>query len=158
MSADEQIARARTTPIERAARIDRLVDLDVDRDTLWELISTQDGWCDWLVDEAQLVDGAGVVRDGDVIRHVRVDRVHAERSIGFTWWEHDDPSTVSHVTLEIADGRDRDDVGNGGVRDGARLRITEQLIVGAARTPEAALAWEVRVCSLWACTVAMALV
>lgn len=141
MSAEKQIA---------SARIDRVVDLDVDRDTLWKLISTEDGWRDWLVDEAQLVDGAGVVRDGDVVRHVRVDGVHAERSIGFTWWEHDDPSTVSHVTLEIVDG--------GADDDGARLRIREQLIAGAVGSREAALAWEVRVCSLWACTVAMALV
>jgi uncharacterized protein YndB with AHSA1/START domain len=128
-------------------RIDRVVDLDVDRETLWKLISTEEGWRDWLVDDARLVDGAGIVRDGDVVRQVRVDGVRSTRSIGFTWWEQDDPSSVSHVTLEIVDDGDR-----------ARLRIAEQLITGTVSTPEAAIAWEVRVCSLWACTVAMALV
>jgi hypothetical protein len=138
MSADEFAA---------PARIDRVVDLEVDRSTLWRLISTEEGWRDWLVDEAELVDGAGVVVDRDVVRHVRFDEVRAERSVGFTWWEHDDPASVSHVTLEIVDDGEH-----------ARLRIAEQLLAGTVRTPEAKLAWEVRVCSLWACTVAAALV
>ncbi|MCU1501581.1 MAG: hypothetical protein JWM12_935 [Ilumatobacteraceae bacterium] len=136
-----------------ANRIDRVVALDVDRDTLWRLISTQEGWRDWLVDDAQLVDGAGVVVDSGIVREVRVDHIRGERSVGFTWWEHDDPANVSHVVLEIVDGTD-----SNGDTDGARLLISEQLLTGATPTPEARLAWEVRVGSLWACTVAMALV
>lgn len=125
--------------------IERTVDLDtdvnVDRDELWALIATPEGWRDWLVDEAQLVDGAGVVVDGGVTRQVRVGEVVDGESVSFTWWEDDDPDSVSHVRLTI---------------DGDRLHIAEQLAT-AARTAEARIAWEVRVCSLWACTVAAAL-
>ena len=138
-------------PMTAGIDVDRVVDLDVDRAELWRLIATDDGWRDWLVDDARLVDGAGVVVDGDVERQVRVDQVEAGRSIRFTWWEDGDPSTVSHVSLTIDDA---------GTDDGepARLLISERLLQGAPRTAEAKLAWEVRVCSLWACCVAVALV
>ncbi len=141
-----------TGPAAAPTRIDRLVELDVDRDTLWRLISTEEGWRDWLVDDARLVDGAGIVVDGDIVREVLLDTrpggdLGARRAIGFTWWERDDPASVSHVLLEVE-----------GDEDGARLRISEQLLGAAVRSQEARLAWEVRVCSLWACTVAAALV
>lgn len=123
--------------------VERTVELGVGRDELWALIATPEGWRDWLVDEAQLVDGAGVVVDGGVVRHVRVDEMVEGRSVGLTWWEDDDPASMSHVRLTI-DG------------DGA-LHVAERLLA-APRTAEARLAWEVRVCSLWACTVAAALV
>jgi uncharacterized protein YndB with AHSA1/START domain len=130
--------------------IGRVVELDVDRCELWRLIATDDGWRDWLVDDARLVDGAGIVVDGGVVRHVRMDEVDAGRSVSFTWWEDDDPSTVSHVRLTI-DDPDGDD-------GRSRLQITERRLSGAPLTAEAKVAWEVRVCSLWACTVAAALV
>ncbi|MFT3851140.1 MAG: hypothetical protein QM733_00105 [Ilumatobacteraceae bacterium] len=123
--------------------VERTVELDVDHEQLWALIATPEGWRDWLVDEAQLVDGAGIVVDGGVARHVRVDDVVEGRSVGFTWWEDDDPASISHVRLTIGD-------------DGA-LHVAERLLA-EPRTAEAKLAWEVRVCSLWACTVAAALV
>ena len=123
--------------------VERTVHLDVDRERLWALIATPEGWRDWLVDEALLVDGAGVVVDPGVAPQVPVDDIVDGRSVGFTWWEDDDPVTVSHVRLTIGD-------------DGA-LRIAERLLA-APRTAEARVAWEVRVCSLWACTVAAALV
>ena len=122
--------------------VERTVDVDLDRDELWALIATADGWRDWLVDEAQLVDGAGVVVDGGVTRHVRVGEVVDGQSVSFTWWEDGDPDSLSHVRLTI---------------DGDRLHIAEQLAT-APRTQAAAVAWEVRVCSLWACTVVAALV
>ena len=123
--------------------VERTVDLDVDRERLWALIATQDGWREWLVDEARLVDGAGVVVDRGVARHIRIDEVVDGQSVAFTWWEDDDPSTVSRVRLSIDD-------------HGA-LRIAERTTV-QPQTAQARLAWEVRVCSLWACTVAAALV
>ena len=131
--------------------VERIVELGVDRTELWRLIATDDGWRDWLVDDARLVDGAGVVVDRGIARQVRMDEVDAGRSVSFTWWEHDDPSTVSHVRLTIDDG---------GIDASAptRLHITERLLSGAPQTAEAKVAWEVRVCSLWACTVAAALV
>ena len=122
--------------------VDRTVELEVDRDRLWALIATPEGWRDWLVDEAQLVDGAGIVVDRGVTRSVRVDEVVDGESVRFTWWDDDDPATVSHVHLTIDEGR---------------LHIAETLLAPAPQTAEARLAWEVRVCSLWACTVAAAL-
>ena len=77
--------------------VERTVHLDVDRERLWALIATPEGWRDWLVDDALLVDGAGVVVERGVARQVRVDDIVDGRSVGFTWWEDDDPATVSHV-------------------------------------------------------------
>ena len=122
--------------------VERTVDLDMDREQLWELVATPDGWRDWLVDEARLVDGAGIVVDGGITRHVRLAEVVDGESIAFTWWEDGDPTSLSHVRLTVDDGR---------------LHIVERSS-GATRGAEAKLAWEVRVCSLWACCVAAALV
>jgi uncharacterized protein YndB with AHSA1/START domain len=122
----------------KGTAVERTVDLDVDRQELWALIATPEGWREWMVDDVV----GDVVVDRGVVRRVRVDETHEGESIAFTWWEDGDPLSVSHVRLTIDDGR---------------LQITEQLL-GAPRSAEARLAWEVRVCSLWACTVAAALV
>jgi uncharacterized protein YndB with AHSA1/START domain len=128
--------------VQTGQSVERMVELGLDRDELWALIATPEGWRDWLVDDARLVDGAGVVVDGGVTRHVRVDEVREGSTIGFTWWEDGDPASISHVRLTIDEGR---------------LQIIEQLLA-PAQAAAAKLAWEVRVCSLWACTVAAALV
>ena len=139
--------------------IDRTVDLEVAPDELWRLISTADGWRSWLVDEAQLErDGVGAlvggaVTDHDVVKLVRVDEIREGRSIAFTWWNpHPSdrvPAGVSKVGLEIVDNGDGT----------SRLQITEQLrSAPGVVTQTTRNAWEVRVCSLWACTVAAALV
>ncbi len=114
-------------------QIDRTVELDIDRDELWRLIASPSGWREWLVDD---VLGDLVVERG-IVRQVRVDEVVERESIAFTWWEDDDPLSVSHVRLTIDDGR---------------LQISEQ----HAKAEDQA-AWEVRVCSLWAVSVAAAL-
>src|SRR4051812_14777217 len=115
-------------------QIDRTVELDIDHDELWRLIATPSGWREWLVDD---VLGDLVVERG-IVRQVHGDEVIEGESIAFTWWEDGDPLSVSHVRLAIDDGR---------------LRITEQ----HARA-EDQVAWGVRVCSLWAVSVAAALV
>jgi hypothetical protein len=115
-------------------QIDRTVELGIGRDELWRLISTPQGWREWLV-----YDIVGdVVVDRGVIRQVRIDEVVDGSSIAFTWWEDGDPLSVSHVRLTLDDGQ---------------LHIAEELARSGAD-----VAWEVRVCSLWACTVAAALV
>jgi uncharacterized protein YndB with AHSA1/START domain len=122
--------------------VERTVELDVDREQLWALIATPEGWRDWLVDEARLIDGAGIVVERGISRQVRVDELVAGHTVGFTWWDADDPTTMSRVRLTIDDGR---------------LHIAETLLTPTVPTAEARIAWEVRVCSLWACTVAAAL-
>src|SRR6478736_2997824 len=81
-------------------QIDRTVELDIDRDELWRLIASPSGWREWLVDD---VLGDLVVERG-IVRQVRVDEVVEGESIAFTWWEEDDPLSVSHVRLTIDDG------------------------------------------------------
>ena len=124
--------------------VDRTVELEVDRDRLWALIATPEGWRDWLVDEAQLVDGAGIVVDRGVTRPVRVDEVVDGESVRFTWW--DDETRRPSPTSEAPDHR-----------RGPAAHRRDPAGAGAPQTAEARLAWEVRVCSLWACTVAAAL-
>lgn len=169
--ADLLAVHRRAQPLaDRAAAatvIDRTVELPIDPRSLWDSISTARGWGEWLVDLA-VFDGAiterssGVVVDAAAVRDVRIDRIDDGRMIGFTWWERADPSTVSHVTLEIAEP----DEHRSGV--GSVLSIREELIVvessagvaadGLLAADRARLSWEVRVGSLWACTVAAALV
>ncbi len=176
--ADTAAPSATSTPSALGSLIvDRTVRVDLDRGELWRSISTTQGWREWMVDAAVLDRDiadrstgvvAGLVVDGDVVREVRIDRVEDGRLVGFTWWDRCDPSMVSHVTLEIA-GCDPDagDDGDAGVT----LTIREELAgvdrfdadessasASATRAMEARLAWEVRVGSLWACTVAAALV
>ncbi len=78
-----------------------------------------------------------LVVERGIVRQVRVDEVVEGESIAFTWWEEGDPLSVSHVRLTIDDGG---------------LQIVEQ----HAKVEDQA-AWEVRVCSLWAVSVAAAL-
>ncbi|MGD9702042.1 MAG: SRPBCC domain-containing protein [Acidimicrobiia bacterium] len=141
----------------------RDVILDVPVDDLWQLVADPDGLTAWLGDAVELdvrPGGVGIVRDGgggddgSAVRHVRVDRVEPRRDLAFTWWPADDRDTASQVVFELTD------VPGGG----SRLHITETLLgpvppANAAVLASAAqTAWEVRVLSLWACSVAAALV
>ncbi len=96
--------------------IERSVDLDLDVDELWELVSTSDGWSAWLVDSADITlapDAIGTATDDGVERSVRIESVIAGRGIGLVWWDRDDPSTASYVQfdiVELPDGRSHLDV------------------------------------------------
>ena len=90
-------------PVEQ---VDRTVELDVDAEELWELVSTAEGWSRWLTDTADLEvePGAlGDVTDGDAAKRVRVDAVEPGRRIGFTWWSDNDPTDAATVELRIED-------------------------------------------------------
>ncbi len=150
--------------------------LDMPVDDLWRLVADPDGLGLWLGDSVDLdvrPGGVGLVRDGAggdgndsgdgdgdgiVVRHVRVDRVEPAHEFAFTWWRTDDPDTASQasqVVFRLA-----------AVPGGSRLRITETLLgpippaglTAAAFACAKRTAWEVRVLSLWACSVAAALV
>ena len=84
--------------------IQRSTDLDIDVAQLWELISTSEGWSSWLVDEASVhvaPAATGVAIDDGVVREIRIESVATGRGLGFSWWDRDDPSSVSHVQLDI---------------------------------------------------------
>lgn len=86
--------------------VDRVVELDVDDAVLWELVGTADGLTRWLADAADVdvaIGAEGEVTDGELVRHVRIDDVDHGRSVGFTWWRDDDPSSLATVELRIED-------------------------------------------------------
>ena len=133
--------------------ITRQVDLDTPADELWEMVSDPDHLAAWLGDSVDVdvrPGGTGTVVDDDIVRHVQIEEVSQPRRLSFTWWESGDRSTESRVVFAIGttvDGR-------------SRLTITETLSGQSpgmvARASAARMRWEVRVLSLWACTVAVA--
>jgi uncharacterized protein YndB with AHSA1/START domain len=132
--------------------ITRRLDLDTSVEALWDLIADADHLAAWLGDSVQIdvrPGGSGTVTDADRVRHVLVERVEQHRSLAFTWWDAGDRTSQSRVTFEIESSSDGH----------SRLTINETFVARSAADVEAArLGWEVRVLSLWACTVAAALV
>jgi len=133
--------------------ITRQVDLDAPADELWDLVSDPDQMATWLGDSVDVdlrPGGTGTVVDDGIVRHVQIEEVSESRRLSFTWWESGDRSTESRVVFAIGtsdDGR-------------SRLTITETLPEQSprlsARASAGRMRWEVRVLSLWACTVAVA--
>src|SRR3954464_4315867 len=84
----------------------RSTDLDMDVDELWRLISTADGWREWLVDDAHIdvsPGSSGSASDAGIGRDVRIDHVNDRHSVDFVWWERGEPSSKSYVQLEIVE-------------------------------------------------------
>jgi len=133
---------AATTP-DFGPTIERSTDLDMNLDELWQLISTAEGWREWLVDEADIdvSNGSqGTASDAGVRRGVRIDHVHDRRHVDFVWWDRDDPSSQSYVQIEIVE------LSSGG----SRLNVTERLSVSnAAMSTSVDSWWQVRFVSLW---------
>lgn len=133
-------------------RVERTVDLDLPADELWRLISTANGWREWMADEATIAITAGaegtVVDDG-VERVVRIHEVLDGRAVTFHWSEPgtiDDlavvtKSVTSVVTLALEERP-------GG---GHRLHITEEWL-GATACADCPLRagdrWDLRTCVL----------
>jgi len=127
--------------------VERSTDLDMGVDELWRLISTAEGWREWLVDDADIdvsTGSEGSASDAGISRAVRIDHVDERRGVDFVWWERDDPSSTSYVHLEIVELP-------GG---GSRLNVAERL-VGASTTMSSSTVssidawWQVRFVSLW---------
>ena len=122
--------------------------LEDDVAEVWPLLSTAEGWQQWLVDQADLdvADGAvGEVTDDGLTREVRIIEVDEQRSVTFQWWDCDDPSSASRVTIEVHPLR-------GG---GSRMLILERPLAGATMRATTAR-WEVRalLLALTRCTLA----
>jgi hypothetical protein len=124
--------------------IERDTELDLDVAGAWNLVATADGWSMWLVDDAVVdvtPDGEGIVVDGDTERVVHIDEVVTGSRVGFTWWDRDDPSSVSYVQLdvvELPDGR-------------SRLHTSERFV--GSLTVMSAIHWDVRMIALWSLAV-----
>ena len=125
--------------------IERTTQLDLDVDELWTLISTSQGWSSWLVDGTDLdvTPGSdGVALQDGTPRSVHIETVDEGRSVAFSWWDRDDPSSASFVRLDIVE------LPSGG----SQLRISERFLGAtdsAATSCSSELAWEVRFVSLW---------
>lgn len=123
--------------------IERHTDLDIGIADLWALISTAEGWSAWLVDDAAISvapGGRGSARYDGVERSVRIDAVSNGHRVEFSWWDDDDPTSGSHVQLEIVELDDHR----------SHLHITERFVGAAASTATArSIAWDVRLVSLW---------
>ena len=120
--------------------IERTTDLEMDADHLWELISTADGWRSWLVDDTDVIvapGATGSTTEDGIERRVRVDTVTEGRTIGFSWWQRDNPSCGSYVQLDIVE------LPHGG----SQLRISERFVSTTATATMSA--WDVRMVSLW---------
>jgi len=128
---------------ETSPTVERSTDLDMGVDELWRLISTAEGWCGWLVDDADIdvsVGSSGTASDAGIRRDLRIDHVNEGRRVDFVWWERDEPATKSFVQLEIIE------LPTGG----SRLNVTERLVAASATTASSIDAWwQVRFVSLW---------
>jgi hypothetical protein len=119
----------------------RDIDLDLPADDLWTVVTG--GWEEWLVDAADVTvepGGAGVVRDDDEDREVRIDEVVDGERVSFEWWPASRPQDRSAVELVVLP-----------TPAGAVLRITETFPPQhRVRATAAAIRWEVRALAAWA--------
>ncbi len=94
--------------MEDTIEVTRSIELEVEPDELWELISDGEHWVDWMVDTAnvEVSPGAtGTVTDGDEQREVRIDRVDEGERISFDWWPAGRRDRASSVELHIVPAR-----------------------------------------------------
>ncbi|MDP2292199.1 MAG: SRPBCC family protein [Actinomycetota bacterium] len=134
-------------------QIEREIILQESADEVWPLLSSADGWQQWLVDAATIdvADGAeGDVIDGGVVRHVQVVEVDEARRVTFRWWERDDPDSVSEVCIQVLPLLD----------GGSRMLVVERPLVASASASASALqaAWDMRALLLALSLAACALV
>lgn len=118
-------------------QIEREITLQESVAEVWPLLSSADGWQQWLVDAAtiEVADGAeGDVVDGGVRRHVQVIEVDQDRGVTFRWWERDDPASVSEVCIQVVPLID----------GGSRLLVVERPLVASASAGALKAAWDMR--------------
>jgi len=92
--------------------VTRSLTLDASPDQVWPLVADEEGLAGWFGGDVQLdmrPGGAGRFTDdsGHVRRAVVAD-VQTERSVGWIWWDEDEPAAASSVELRVdstEDGR-----------------------------------------------------
>jgi uncharacterized protein YndB with AHSA1/START domain len=133
-------------------RLERSVELDLDVDELWRLVSEPEELATWFAPEAQLEvvpGGAGrFVDDDGVARRAVVDAVEIGERLRFRWWS-EDGGEASVVTMAIA-----------ATPTGSRLTVVEQRLDTTlfARAAADALAWRLDLLLLRVTATAAALV
>lgn len=109
--------------------LQRELELDLDPELVWELITRPDDLAAWLGDEVDLepVEGAAgrVVDDDGTVRRLVVGQVDTGRRLSWDWWEEGHTDGVrSRVELTLD-----------ATESGTRLRVLE---VPCSTTPAAA--------------------
>ena len=98
--------------------LQRELELDLDPELVWELVTRPDDLAAWLGEEVDLqpVEGsAGRVVDEDgTVRRLVVGQVDRGRRVTWDWWEEGDLGTVSRVELTLDP-----------TEHGTRLRVLE---------------------------------
>ena len=99
--------------------LQRELDLDLDPELVWELITRPEDLAAWLGDEVDLepVEGAlgRVVDDDGTVRRLVVGEVDTGRRLSWDWWEEGDADgTLSRVELTLDP-----------TESGTRLRVLE---------------------------------
>lgn len=133
-------------------RVTRTVHLDVDRDTAWRLIGTQDGLARWLGGDVVLdpTEGAAlrVVGDDGATRTGRVLSVDEGRSLTFEWGDGDDERSTVTLTVEGVEAVEGAD-GADGALGASRVTVVEQRAGGSvAACADAGAAWDDRLVHL----------
>ncbi len=134
----------------------RRVEIDVDIDRMWRMVSDPALLAGWLGDtvDVRIEPGqTGTITEHGVIKRVHIDRVDQGRAVEFTWCEQDQPAHSSRVVFEISsspNGTSRLDITETFSSDSSDTSLAGQSVVLAAQ-------WESRICVLWACTVGAAL-
>lgn len=99
--------------------VQRELDLDLDPELVWELVTRPDDLAAWLGEEVDLVPVEGtfgrVVDEDGTVRRLVVGEVDSGRRLSWDWWEEGGADgTVSRVELTL----DRTETGT-------RLRVLE---------------------------------
>jgi uncharacterized protein YndB with AHSA1/START domain len=97
--------------------LQRDLDLDVDPELVWELITRPEDLAAWLGEQVDLEPSPGtrghVVDEDGTVRHLVVGEVDLGRRLSWDWWEEGD-GTVSRVELTLDP-----------TEHGTRLRVRE---------------------------------
>jgi hypothetical protein len=132
----------------------REIDLPLESDELWALISDGEAWEGWLGEDVavEVEPGAhgSVVDDDGIERTVAIEEVTEGERVGFVWWPTEQPDERSRVDLVVVPRP-----------GGSGLEITETFLtcsvltgsglVSPTRVPgeRAELLWGLRSLSLW---------
>jgi uncharacterized protein YndB with AHSA1/START domain len=133
-------------------RLERSVELEVDVDELWRLVSEPEELATWFAPEAELEvvpGGEGrFVDDDGVARRAVVDAVDIGQRLRFRWWS-EEGGDASVVTMAIA-----------ATPTGSRLTVVEQRLDTTlfARAAVDALTWRLDLLLLRVSATATALV
>ena len=105
--------------------VTREIELDVEPEELWRLVTEGEELGRWLADEAELepvVGGQGRFVEDDRVRRAVVDEVEDGRRLAFRWWDEDEGEAgASRVVITLVPSGDT-----------TRLVVHEMLAVASA--------------------------